>query len=216
MRETLNRPLNGSEKRRLGADLAHWERRLSPRAKVREAVQAFGAALLVGLGFGLFGSHGFYYSMLGALWVAGLLLLILWVPKERQGRGRLWALRRALAQNRAEVLRVEAEAYVEFEELGDSGAFYLFQTGPRELLLLRGQDYYATGGFPCLSFELVTVPGVLFHIRPLSPAAEPLRRFAPQAMLEFADLEDGRVLPGRLEDAQAALRAALGRPAQTE
>lgn len=214
MQQSFERALTASERRRLRADLGQLARRQAPAALRKEVLQVLLASLVVGLGFGLFSSHGWPVS-LGATPLVGLLILVLSRgPRLRTERRRMQRLQAALEADRAQVRHIVASGFVEVEELSDLGAFYLFQTGPDELLVLRGQDYYATEAFPCLEFELVTVPDVLFHIRPLSPRVPPAQVLPAAAMRELAGVEDGLVLPGRLDQALAALRAA--RTAQTE
>lgn len=63
----------------------------------------------------------------------------------------------AIAANRVEEIRVSAAEMVELEEIGDLGACYAFQVEADKILIVRGQEYYATRQFPNTDFSIVTI-----------------------------------------------------------
>src|SRR3712207_4913236 len=76
----------------------------------------------------------------------------------RQWARRIAAVDAALQRGTADVVRARATGVVEFEEEEDEGALYAFQTGPDEILIVAGQDCYASPKFPREEFEFVMAP----------------------------------------------------------
>jgi hypothetical protein len=55
---------------------------------------------------------------------------------------------------RKKVITVEDCDYIDFGEIEDEGALYLFSDGSGNWLMLEGQEYYETDTFPSKSFRL--------------------------------------------------------------
>lgn len=55
----------------------------------------------------------------------------------------------------AEVSRIEAVGYAEFEEVADEGACWAFDLGDGRVVFLVGQQFYPSARFPSLDFSVV-------------------------------------------------------------
>lgn len=106
---------------------------------------------------------------------------------------------------KAEVVRVRCGAMVELEEIEDEGACYAFQVEPDKVLVVDGQEFYATKRFPNEDFDLVHVrdgSGQLVelfietHGRPLTPS-----RTIPSTIKGTLEVpEHLSVVPGKLDE----------------
>lgn len=205
----LARPLTGSELRRVRADLAHLARRASGRSKLKELLQVGLAVGVAGVGYSAFTKTPMPFALAGCAVVGGILLCISWLENWRKTRFRSASLAATLRSPVADVVHVKATAFAQFSEYEDLGALYAFQVGPNELFILCGQDYYETGAFPSLEFELVNVPGAFHSVRPLSAKAKPVVTYSEAEMLTVAQIESQRVIPGEALHALSAIRRAV-------
>jgi hypothetical protein len=63
----------------------------------------------------------------------------------------------ALEKNKAEVVRIQSDEMVEFEEAEDEGECYAFQVDENCIAFVSGQDFYSTAKFPNSDFSLVHI-----------------------------------------------------------
>ncbi len=150
----IRRPLTEVEVRDLEVELREVERR---RRAARKAASVVGTAIIAALwALTLLASEA-PVALVTAFWLVAGTAIVLWVRRDltRELAGTTEPLRSALRRREADVYRVEATTFAEFEEVEDEGAAYAFQVAPGRLFFVTGQEFYATGDFPALAFSLV-------------------------------------------------------------
>ncbi len=120
-----------------------------------------------------------------------------------------WARKFINASNQVKevhVTEIKALRFVEFEEYEDLGVIYGFEIEPGRIFILNGQDYYGTIRFPCLHFEIIDIPGVLYTIRPKSSKEPPYRLVPRDIMKELKFYKDRVVVNSNIEDIEEKLK----------
>ena len=132
--------------------------------------------------------------VVGLFWLAFGVVIGLWVLAEewKSIRQTASALESALRANQATEIRVQAHTVAEIEEREDEGACWLFELGDERLLVLSGQDYYATRRFPNDDFSVVRI---------LKEGGEPLETVLA---LRGSRLQPVRRMPSRVRSSLPA------------
>jgi len=152
-------------------------------------------------------------ALVTAFWLVVGTGIILWVRRDMTGElaGTAEPLRSALRRREADVYRVEATTFAEFDEVEDEGAAYAFQVAPGRLFFVTGQEFYPTADFPALAFSLVyplTEEGAAAHmwIASEGPRARPDRVVSREVKLASTDFpEHLEVRAGTIEDIERVL-----------
>jgi len=203
------RSISSSERRLVKLDITRILKELSVRYLLREYGQFFVASVVGGSIFGFFANYPWYFGTLGGVIFSAILFPIVKFERGREFSLQVKRLRQALTLDRAYITEVSATGYASFQEFEDLGAFFVFQVEPDKLFVLRGQDYYETQRFPCLNFEIVSIPNALFVVRPLSQKIGPDLEFDDKTMLTVCSIDDQFILNGTISDVLQVLRANL-------
>jgi hypothetical protein len=124
----------------------------------------------------------------------------------------LKALEDAVARDKADIVRIQSSAMVEFEEIEDEGACYAFQVEDRLIVFVEGQDFYSSAKFPNTDFSLVHLHDprgklVEMLIAKHGAKAAPVRTI-PAATKSKLTLPDHlETIEGRLDDLENLLAA---------
>lgn len=191
------------------SDIAGILKELSVRLLFKEYGQFFVASVIGGTIFGFFANYPWCYGTLWGVMFSTILFPIAIFERRRGISIRIQRLRQALALDRAYITEVRATGYASFREFEDLGAFFVFQVEPDKLFVLRGQDYYETPRFPCLNFEIVSIPNALFVVRPRSQKIGPDLEFDDKTMLTVCSIDDQVILNGTIPNVLQVLRANL-------
>ena len=203
------RPISSSEHRLVKSDITRFLKEISVRYLLKEYGRFLVASIVGGTIFGLFANYPWYFGTLGGVIFSAILFPIAILDRRRRLSIRIQRLRQALALDRAYITEVSATAYASFREFEDLGAFFVFQVESDKLFVLRGQEYYETAKFPCLNFEIVSIPDALFVVRPLSQKVAPDLEFDDTTMLTVCSIDDQVILNGKIPDVLQVLRASL-------
>lgn len=207
----VRRPLTEAEVRDLEAGLREVERRQRAGPKAASVV---GTAIIAALWALTLLASDAPAAVVTAFWLLVGTGIVLWVRRDltRELAGTAEPLRSALRRREADVYRVEATAFAEFEEVEDEGAAYAFQVAPGRLFFVTGQEFYATGDFPALAFSLVYPltdggPAATAWILSDGPRAKPDRVVSRDVKLTSQDFpEHLEVRAGTIDDIERALR----------
>lgn len=206
-----DRPLNGPELRLVRAAIAAWrKRRASGPRRMATAIAVVILALWV-----LTIVTSKMLLLPTALWIAVAALSAFLIARDEK---RSFALgvapfENALAANRVEEIHVAPTGMVELEEIGDLGACYAFQVEPDKILIIRGQDYYATNRFPNSDFRIVAIPGptgepIEIAVHKRGKKMDPDRVVSVEAQKHLRMPAHLEILSGRLEELEKILRSA--------
>jgi hypothetical protein len=210
--DSFDRPLTESEQRMLASRLKNLGRR--GRTALSRAIAPIGivsAALwLVTLIV-----SDIHWPAITIFWFAFGTGMCMWVWRSEATslRSKIASIESAIRRNAASVQRVRSSELVEIEEREDEGACWLFQLPDDQILVLNGQEYYATATFPNDDFSLVQI--LREDGRPLEQLIEvtgkklaPSRKLAAEVRRRLSNESDLQVLRGSLRD----LDAILGKP----
>jgi hypothetical protein len=153
------RALTEAERRLLSARIRSLSARSRRSTKISPLISA-GVVLLLWLWTML--ASDAQWILITAFWFVVGGGITLWVRRDmRTGAGALdhvtKGLESGLRRNAADVYDVRASSFVEFEEVEDEGACYVFDVGESQLLVITGQGFYEAARFPSLDFSLVYV-----------------------------------------------------------
>ena len=132
------------------------------------------------------------------------------------------AYQRDLAEDKVQVVHVEATGAAEVEEIEDFGLNFFLDLGESKLLFLTGQYLYDVayeigkdeverpGRFPNAKFDIVRAPHgrQLLGVDCLGEPLRPSKRYRVPKKLEkhFFELQDGQTIPGTLSTLEEDLR----------
>src|SRR5512143_3108572 len=152
------RGLTVAERRLLGAAIRRCPN--ERRAVFRRSLVVSGILSSALCGLTLFLSASPRLIIVG-FWVVVGSALAVWVTLDarRSTSKRLLALESALLADRADVVRISAARYVEFEEASDEGACYAFEIAENQVVFLSGQEFYPSARFPSAELALVDILG---------------------------------------------------------
>ena len=146
------------------------------------------------------------------VWLSVAVLIGFWSARDARKSfvARVVPLENALAANRVEEIRVAAADMVEFEEIGDLGACYAFQVEPDKILIVQGQDYYATRRFPNSDFSIVAMQDSTGELREIGVHKRgdkmvPVRVISAETQKKLRFPLHLEVLQGRLADIEGIL-----------
>lgn len=152
----VRRPLSPAERRLLRM------RSTSLRAAARSGGGpiAIGAAGVGALWLATLAVSDAPWPVITAFWMVVGGGMVAWVARDArrwsdEARRMAADLDAVLAGGEAREWRVEAAAFVEFEEVEDEGAGYVFDLADGRLLFLSGQELYPSARFPSLDFSMV-------------------------------------------------------------
>ncbi|WP_319372024.1 hypothetical protein [uncultured Ilyobacter sp.] len=123
-----------------------------------------------------------------------------------------------LERDTAKVIHCSSSKMIEFEEVEDEGAQYLFQVDENKIFNIAGQEYYETPLFPSSNFELVTILGprekeyLDFHIQCFGHKLSPLMVVPKDVKKEFIDKisELPEIIEGNIEKIDSLMDIILG------
>ena len=103
-------------------------------------------------------SHDPWFVVL-PIWLGIAVVIAAWSLRDglrdlRKARGRLES---ALRRNEAKEVRIAASEMVELEEKEDEGACYVFQVDDDSVVVVSGQEFYASARFPNSDFSIATI-----------------------------------------------------------
>ncbi|TKG96553.1 hypothetical protein EYV94_04705 [Puteibacter caeruleilacunae] len=127
----------------------------------------------------------------------------------------------ALVSNKAKVIKVVSEEYMQLSEVEDEGVYYLFQLDDNKVLSFGGQDFYPTRKFPSNDFEIVLIhdeKGELLLLKKYvkGKKIQPKKKITRQKKWEllssvnYPDPENFTVVNGRIEDYCEAVEGKIG------
>jgi len=128
------------------------------------------------------------WPVITGFWAVFAVVLTLWLRRDLSKadlKSMIEALHSALRRNEVEEYRVQATAFVEFEEVEDEGACYAFQIDDKQMAFICGQEFYPSARFPSLDFSLV---------EPLSESGQPVYGWIEKRGLKAAP---ARTIPAR-------------------
>lgn len=116
----------------------------------------------------------------------------------------------AVRRNLADVHDISAIRFVQFEEVEDEGACYAFELESGQVVVLHGQEYYESAGFPCLDFSLImplNEQGGRVHefVDKRSPKARPQRIIPAAVKARLSIPDDLTVINEPLDDIEERL-----------
>jgi hypothetical protein len=148
-----------------------------------------------------------------AFWTAIGVVLFVWVafPEYSRVKGDVRSLEEALGRNEAEVYRVQADSFIEFEENEDLGACYAIQVGAEDIVFITGQDFYSTRSFPSTDFSVVNIydshNGIVdLQIEALGQKLKPVRKIGTGIQANLRVPEHFERIDGRLEELESLLQ----------
>lgn len=212
----VERPLTADERRALETQAAYA--RSTGAATLRRMALICGAASAVLAVLTLLASDAPAQVVL-LFWAVVGTALIFWtaIPERRQWRAKAAALTDGLQTARARDWEVRSSRMVEFEEIEDEGACYAFEVDSGQVVLIQGQQYYATDRFPSDDFSVVQIVtasgGVIDEALTVRG-----RKLAPERLVtaDVKDVlllpEDLAVLPTSLDGVEDFLRMPTSRP----
>jgi hypothetical protein len=149
-------------------------------------------------------------------WLVAGGAIVLWVQRDlgadrRTMDGIAEGLESALRRNLADVYDIRASGFLEFEEIEDEGACYVFQLDGNRLVFIQGQEFYDEAQFPSLDFSLVfpldeAGGRVDMFIEKRGAKARPERRVPAKVKQELAIPEDLQFVEGTLAGLEDRLR----------
>jgi hypothetical protein len=150
-----------------------------------------------------------------ALWALLATVIGLWSARSEKTLrvAQQAALEDALAANRVEEIRVASTEMVELEEVGDLGACYAFQVEPDKLLIVQGQDFYASRQFPNTDFSIAIIRDskgkpVEIAVHKRGEKLRPTRVVPATGQKKMRLPEHLEVLQGRLVELESLLASA--------
>lgn len=111
-----------------------------------------------------------------------------------------------LEKDTAKVIRCSSSKFIEFEEIKDEGAMYLFQAEKDKIFHISDQEYYETAYFPNSDFELVTITGTVgnldFYIHCTGHKLSPIMVIPRDVKKEYIGRisEFPEIIDGNIED----------------
>ncbi|WP_319201240.1 hypothetical protein [uncultured Ilyobacter sp.] len=122
-----------------------------------------------------------------------------------------------LEKDTAKVVRCISSKMMEFEEVEDEGAQYLFQVEENKIFHISGQEFYETSFFPSSDFELVTIMGpgeenaLDFHIHCSGHKLSPILTVPREVKKEYIDKisEFPEVIEGNIENLDSVMNIIL-------
>ncbi len=197
------RPLSESEKRFLKVESARLKNLSSREFGPKSIIISLVLGLLAGASFGFFANYPWYWgAILGS--IAGFLLK-LFAGLDYYKSFRKFEKNSSQATE-VKVREIEAEKLIEFQEFEDFGVMYCFEVEPNKFFVLNGQDYYETPRFPCLSFEIVEIEGMLYTIRPKSKKHKPDRSLPETVARDLGFYQNEVVIEGTFENIEENLK----------
>jgi len=152
------RPLNDKEMKILKTDLKNLNNRNT--FQKRFLIVWIIIALIVGtVVFFRLDSKTEYYLLFGTVLV--YLLIGVWVFLENFSKANKQrkSIDFVLTENKAKLINIVSEKYIELSEVEDEGVFYLFQINDNKIFSFGGQEFYPTKKFPSNDFEIVLSHG---------------------------------------------------------
>jgi hypothetical protein len=209
MHSSFSRPLTSSEIRRINARIARIAKEIAPFRLAKDVLQVLLMSSVAGVFYKLFTNTSWSVALIWTVGFGSIMSVIIGVSTWRKAKNYIQILSAALKRNTANVVRISSQAYASFQEYEDLGVLYAFQIEPDKLFILRGQEYYETGSFPCLEFELVDVPDAFNIVLSLSQKTLPMYIYPESDMLELAHIADGDIVEGEVGIAFNSLRRTL-------
>ena len=203
------RPLEAAERRTLEAQVAGLER---DRPRLRRAFLVSGLVVTVALWFLTILASDSDWRVITAFWAAvgGAIAVWAWRGQARDLSRRVDIVRSALRRNEVDVVRIQSQAVVEFEEVDDEGGCFAFQTEDDQIVFIIGQAFYPDERFPNSDFSVLTVLGRGGMIADLwvskgGSKLEPLRRIDAAARRRLQLPECFEIRHGRLDELKRIL-----------
>jgi hypothetical protein len=113
-----------------------------------------------------------------------------------------------LEKDIARVIHCNSTKMIEFEEIEDEGAEYLFQVEENKIFHIKGQEFYETALFPSNNFELTSIMGkegdspTDFYIRCIGHKISPMMVITADIKKEYIDKvsELPEIIEGNIDD----------------
>jgi len=211
----VERPMTAEERRGLATEAA--SARAAAAAILRRMALICGVVSAVLAGLTVLASDAPTWVVL-LFWTGIGTMLTFWtaIPERRRWRARAAELTDGLQTGRVREWAVQSSRMVEFEEIEDEGACYVFAIDAGHVVLLQGQQYYATDRFPSDDFsvvQIVTDRGIVIgeglSVRGRKLAPERLVPADVKDVLSWPD--DLAVLPTSLDAVEDFLRSSTSR-----
>ena len=118
-----------------------------------------------------------------------------------------------LEKDTAKVIHCSSSKMIEFEEIEDEGAQYLFQVEENKIFHISGQEFYETSFFPSNDFELITIMGpgknqiLDFHIHCIGHKLSPIMTVPRDVKKEYVDkiCELPEIIDGNIENLDSVM-----------
>jgi hypothetical protein len=197
------RPLSDSERRFFNLESVRLKNLSSREFGPKSILTTLLVGLVAGAAFGLFANYPWYWgALLGS--IAGFLLKLI-AGFEHYKDYRQFIVNSDNAKE-VKVIEIEAKRFIEFKEFEDLGVIYCFEIEPSKFFVLNGQEYYETPRFPCLSFEIIEIKGLLYTIRPKSRKESPNRTVLEDVSRDLEFYENEVVVEGDFENIEESLK----------
>ena len=211
MYSRVQRPLNEKERRALRHAITLARKRIRAECK-RGAIASpiiFGALWVLTL----LAAHDLSFVLVSLFWIVTGVSISVWVGVEafQKHRNRIAAIEDALANGKADEVRISTHAMVELQEIEDEGACYAFQVEEGKIVFVCGQDYYPTSKFPSTDFSIIHIlsrDGELVELLVVEHGEKlrPLRIVSSEAKKQLQVPEDLELICGRLDDLEEILK----------
>lgn len=208
--ERSERALTEAERRMLRLRLTTLERRR--RSAARRAAGSAGF-ICGGLWLATIAASDVSWPIITLFWLVVAAVLGLWVFRSQVGslRASIVDVESAIRRKQAVVHSVRCSDLVEVEEAEDEGACWLLQLPGERVLVLAGQEYYATARFPSDDFSLVEI--LREDGRPLERLIEaggrklaPSRKLPAELRRNLPSEETWQVLHGSIHEVESLRR----------
>jgi len=209
MIDEFTRPLSQAERRTLESQAARFER---DRPRLKRSMQLSAVGVIGVLWLLTLLASNTDWRIITAFWavLGGVIGYWAWREQASGINQRLDAIRSALVRNQADVVRIQSDAVVEFEEMNDEGAAYAFQTEENAIALVVGKEFYSDARFPNTDFSVIRVydgRGELaeFWVSKDGEKLEPIRRIDATTKRRLRLPDSFAVVRGRLADLERIL-----------
>ena len=144
--------------------------------------------------------------------IGSLIMLLVACDIRRDATERILAFESAIEADVADDIRITSSDVLEFEELGDLGAYWAFQVEPETIVFVCGQAFYRSARFPNTDFSIVQIDdanGQLVELR-IRKRGD---RLGPKDVIPSSEWQTWRwpehleVLDGRLDEMRTLLDA---------
>jgi hypothetical protein len=211
MIDKIKRPLTDKEKRLLKTSISSAKRKFSAFRK-RTAISSF-TVFGVLWGLTMLASTD-SWKIITTSWLCIGIGISLWIIiSERQKvLKRTEAYEDALNRNEADVLHIQSDAMIEFEEVEDEGACYAYQVDDEKILFIVGQDFYSSVRFPNDNFEIIQMHDDAEHLVEMiidkhGDKLQPLRTVAAEVKKKLRLPDHLEIVKGKLADIEQLLKA---------